>query len=133
MNTRRHCNGFTLIEVLVAMMILVMSLTVIFRIFSGGLNKISIASDYARAVLVAESVLAAAGNTRTLQPGDSSGNLSDKYRWVLSVTPYQAPGEPSYDELAVNVYRVSVVVEWPATRGNRSLVLSTLKLRTKRR
>jgi general secretion pathway protein I len=128
MNAKRHCHADTLIEVLVAMMILALSLTVIFRIFGGGLNKIGIASDYARAVMVAESVLAAAGNTEILQPGESSGSLFEKYRWTRIVRLYQADGEPSYDELPLNVYRVSVTVEWPATNGNRSLDLSTLKL-----
>lgn len=128
MNAKRHCHAYTLIEVLVAMMILALSLTVIFRIFGGGLNKIGIASDYARAVMVAESVLAAAGNTEILQPGESSGSLFEKYRWTRTVRLYQADGEPSYDELPLNVYRVSVTVEWPATNGNRSLDLSTLKL-----
>ena len=133
MNLKRHCNGYTLIEVLVAMMILALSLTVIFRIFSGGLNKIGIASDYARAVMVAESVLAAAGNTETLQTGESSGSLFEKYRWVRNVTPYTEDGGQSFDELAFDVYRVSVVVEWPANRGDRSLALSTLKLSGRRR
>jgi general secretion pathway protein I len=132
-NLKRHCNGYTLIEVLVAMMILALSLTVIFRIFSGGLNKIGIASDYARAVMVAESVLAAAGNTETLQTGESSGSLFEKYRWVRNVTPYTEDGGQSFDKLAFDVYRVSVVVEWPAIRGDRSLGLSTLKLSEKRR
>ena len=133
MNVKRQCKGYTLIEVLVAMMILAMSLTVIFRIFSGGLNKIGIASDYARAVMVAESVLAAAGNTEMLRTGQLSGDLFEKYRWVRTVTPYRPPGEQSFDGLPVNVYRVSVVVEWPANRGDRSLDLSTIKLDGKRR
>lgn len=130
MNAKRRSYGYTLIEVLVAMMILVLSLTVIFRIFSGGLNKIGIAAEYARAVMVAESVIAAAGNTAVLRPGETSGSLFEKYRWVRTVSPYQAMGEPSYDDLPLNVYRVSVVVEWPGTlgNGNRSLDLSTLKL-----
>jgi len=133
MYLKRRCSAYTLIEVLVAMMILSMSLTVIFRIFAGGLNKISIASDYARAVLVAESVLAAAGNTEMLQTGESSGDLFDKYRWVRIITPYLADDGQSFDELPVNVYRVSVVVEWPAIRGDRSFDLSTIKLSGKRR
>jgi general secretion pathway protein I len=128
MNTKRQCHAYTLIEVLVAMMILALSLTVIFRIFGGGLNKIGIASDYARAVMIAESVLAAAGNTEILRPGESSGNLFEKYRWTRTVRPYQADGEPSFDDLPLNFYRVSVTVEWPATKGIRSLDLSTLKL-----
>lgn len=128
MNAKRHCDGYTLIEVLVAMMILALSLSVIFRIFGGGLNKIAVASDYSRAVMVAESVLAATGNTEILRTGESSGSLFEKYRWVRTVSLYQADGEPSFDDLPLSVYRVSVVVEWPGTSGNRSLDLSALKL-----
>ncbi len=132
MTAKRHCGAYTLIEVLVAMMILALSLTVIFRIFGGGLNKIAIASDYSRAVMVAESVLAAAGNTESLQPGESSGSLFEKYQWVRTISSYQEDGEPSYDDLPLSVFRVSVVVEWPGTSGNRSLDLSTLKLEARR-
>ncbi len=132
MTVKCSCRGYTLIEVLVAMMILALSLTVIFRIFSGGLRNIGIASDYARAVMVAESVLAATGKTELLQPGETSGSLFDKYRWVRTVSPYQHDGDLSYDNSPVNAYRVSVVVEWPATGSPRSLDLSTLQLDTPR-
>lgn len=128
MTAKRACCGYTLIEVLVAMMILALSLTVLFRIFSGGLRNIGVASDYARAVMVAESVLAATGKTEIMQPGETSGTLFDKYRWVRSVSPYHPESASSNDDLPVNAYRVSVVVEWPATGSPRSLDLSTLQL-----
>jgi general secretion pathway protein I len=84
-----RCRGYTLIEVLVAMFILALSLTVIFRIFSGGLLKIGIATDYSRAVMVAESVLAATGNTERLIAGETTGRLLDKYLWSRSIEPYE--------------------------------------------
>lgn len=128
MIVRRRCCGYTLIEVLVAMMILALSLTVIFRIFSGGLRNIGIAADYSHAVMVAESVLAATGITEALEPGETSGRLFDKYLWVRSVTPYQPNAEPSSDDPPVNAYRVSVTVEWSAKGDTRSFDLSTLRL-----
>jgi general secretion pathway protein I len=131
-NFRRRCRAYTLIEVLVALMILALSLSVIFRIFGGGLHKIAVASEYSRAIMTAESVLAATGTMEILQPGESGGNLFDKYRWVRTISPYQAVGEPSYDNLPLRIYRVSVVVDWPGARGNRSIVLSTLKLEPRR-
>ena len=130
MTLKKRCCAYTLIEVLVAMMILALSLTVIFRIFSGGLRNIGVASDYARAVMVAESVLAATGRTERLQPGEINGSLFDRYRWVRTISPYRPDGELSYDNSPVNAYRVSVVVEWPATGSPRSLDLSTLQLAT---
>jgi len=134
MIARRHCGGYSLIEVLVAMMILVLSLTVIFRIFSGGLNKISITSDYARAVIIAESMIAATGKTEMLRVGESSGDVLDDYHWARTISVYQPDGEASWDELPVFAYDVSVVVEWPGNRdsGNRRLELHSLKLEPKR-
>jgi general secretion pathway protein I len=128
MTVKRRSCGYTLIEVLIAMMILALSLTVIFRIFSGGLRNIGIASDYSHAVMVAESVLAATGVTEALEPGETSGRLFDKYLWVRSVTPYQPNDEPASDDPPVSAYRVSVTVEWSVKGVTRSFDLSTLRL-----
>lgn len=110
------------------MMILALALTVIFRIFGGGLNKIAVTGDYSRAVMIAESVLAAAGITETLQPGESSGSLFEKFRWLRTVSEYREDGDADWDRLPLKVYRVAVTVQWPSGNDNRSLDLSTLKL-----
>ena len=68
--------GFTLIEILVAFMVLTLVLTVVFRIFSGGLRNVELSSDYTRAVLVAESQLTAAGITAPLEIGETSGDCA---------------------------------------------------------
>lgn len=120
--------GYTLIEVLVAMTILALTLSIIFRIFSGGLLKIGIATDYTSAVMVAESVLAATGNTQRLVTGETSGRVSGKYRWSRSINPYQFSEVLWQNNKSVNPYTVSVVVEWPVRDGFRSLNLTTLKL-----
>jgi prepilin-type N-terminal cleavage/methylation domain-containing protein len=52
---REH--GFSLLEVLVAFVILSLVATALFRLFSGALNNASASEDYSRAVLVAESAL----------------------------------------------------------------------------
>ena len=128
MSVKARDRGYTLIEVLVAMIILASSLAIIFRIFSGGLLKIGVATDYTRAAMVAESVLAATGNTEKLVAGETSGRLLDKYRWSRSVAPYQSSEPSSKSNKTVNAYKVTVVVEWPARQGVRSMDLSTLKL-----
>ena len=128
MNANRHTSGYTLIEVLIAMMILALSLTVIFRIFSGGLRNIGIAADYSRAVTVAESVLAATGVTEILQPGETSGRLFEKYSWVRTVSPYQLDDGPTVANQSVKAFQVLVTVEWSAKNNTRSIYLSTLQL-----
>ena len=120
--------GYTLIEVLVAMSILALSLTIIFRIFSDGLLKIGIANDYTHAVMVAESVLAATGNTEKLIAGETTGRLLEKYRWSRSIEPYEFNEALTAANTPVAAFKVSVIVEWPAGDGFRSLDLNTLKL-----
>jgi general secretion pathway protein I len=123
-------NGYTLIEVLVAMMILAMALTVLMQIFSTGLKSVGTSADYVHAVLLAESRLAVVGSDGTAWPREASGN-DRKFRWTTTVEEYEAAesaaaGAPA--DLSVTAYQVTVVVEWPGPAGRRRVDLSTLKL-----
>ena len=123
-------SGYTLIEVLVAFMILALALTVLLRIFSGGLRNVSVSSDYAVATLIAESRLAAAGIDMPLAPGELSGTDGERFAWKLSVQDYQPwPGYRSATK-GVDAYRITVTVEWPNGDNTRSVGLSTIRLRT---
>ena len=123
-------SGYTLIEVLVAFMILALALTVLLRIFSGGLRNVSVSSDYATATLIAESRLAAAGIDIPLRPGETSGTEGERFEWTVSVQDYQPwPGYRAASQ-AVDAYRVTVTVEWPHGDNTRSVGLSTVRLRT---
>jgi general secretion pathway protein I len=123
-------SGYTLIEVLVAFMILALALTVLMRIFSGGLRNVSVSSDYATATLIAESRLAAAGIDVLLTPGETSGTEGERFAWTVSVQDYQP--WPGYRSAAkgVDAYRVTVTVEWPHGDNTRRVGLSTVRLHT---
>jgi general secretion pathway protein I len=125
-------SGYTLIEVLVAFMILALALTVLLRIFSGGLRNVSVSSDYAAATLIAESRLAAAGIDIPLRPGETSGTEGERFEWTVSVKGYQP--WPGYRSAAsgVDAYRVTVTVEWPHGDNTRRVGLSTIRLFTER-
>jgi general secretion pathway protein I len=123
-------SGYTLIEVLVAFMILALALTVLMRIFSGGLRNVSVSSDYATATLIAESRLAAAGIDLPLVPGETSGTEGERFEWTISVQDYEPwPGYRSAAQ-GVDAYRVTVTVEWPHRDRTRSVGLSTVRLST---
>ena len=111
-------------------MILALALTVLLRIFSGGLRNVSVSSDYAVATLIAESRLAAAGIDIPLRPGETSGTEGERFEWTVSVQDYQP--WPGYRSAAkgVDAYRVTVNVEWPHGNNTRSVGLSTVRLRT---
>ena len=134
MQSNIHSRGYTLIEVLVAFMILALALTVLLRIFSGGLRNVKASSDYAHAALIAESQLAAAGPDGVLSPGVSRGEVDERFQWTRTVSTY-APF-PGYAASAKSIpaYYVSVTVEWPHGDGTRSVDLASVRLvRTKDR
>ena len=127
MPIKPQINGYTLIEVLVAMMILALALTVLMGMFSGGLRTLHTSADYAHAVLLAEGQLAAAGRSQATVAGESFG-YDDRFRWTRTVAAYHPPALAEIDNLAVTPYRVTVVVEWPGRSGERRLALTTIKL-----
>ncbi len=121
--------GFTLIEILVAFMILTLSLTVLFRIFSGGLRNVELSSNYTQAVLVAESQLAAAGITAPLETGESSGEWGERFRWQRVIETYLPRDGETEPAGGIEGYRVTVNVDWELSGQKRRLTLSSIRLR----
>jgi general secretion pathway protein I len=125
---RRRNRGYTLIEVLVAFVIMALALTVLLRIFSGGVRNVAVSSDYAQAVLIAESRLATAGIDDTLAPGETDGIENARFRWSRVVTDY----EPAFDYRSavkgLRAYRIEVSVTWPNGDRERRVAVSTIKL-----
>jgi general secretion pathway protein I len=132
-----HARGFSLLEVLVAFVILSLVATALFRLFSGALNNAAAADDYSRAVLVAESVIAEAAATRPLRETTAQGTADDgRIEWTTKVEPYVAPGStpgsPSLDTLPMRLFRISAEVSFPSPAGGkRTLALATTRLAPK--
>lgn len=124
----RQC-GFSLLEVLVAFMILTLSLGVLFRIFSSGLQNLTISEGYSQAVLLAESRLSEVGLSEPLEQGESQGEWGEGFVWRQSVVPYL----PWEDEMELTkpiaAYWVTVVVSWGEQGKQRQLSLRSLRLK----
>jgi general secretion pathway protein I len=125
---RKRSRGYTLVEVLVAFMIMALALTVLLRIFSSGVRNVGIASDYAQAVLIGESRLATAGIDEGLAPGETSGVEADGFHWTRRVTTYEPSVEYATHVKGTRAYFVTVTVTWPNGEKERSINLSTVKL-----
>lgn len=95
----KSARGFSLLEVLVAFVILALVLGTLMEIFSGGLRNVGLAGEYQRAVLLGQSKLAAVGIESPLAEGESQGEFDPTYRWQISIKPFQedqvAPGVPA--------------------------------------
>ena len=131
----RRLRGFSLLEVLVAFVILSLVATALFRLFSGALVNASAADDYTHAVLVAESVLAEAAAASPLAEATNTGAAGDgRINWTTSVTQYTPPGvsadaERVAESMPTRLYRITAEVTFAApSGGTRSFALATTRI-----
>lgn len=124
---RMQSRGMTLIEVLVAFVVLSVTLAVILQIFTGGMRNARLADGYSRAVFLAESKLAAAGVERPLLAGDDAGQSGDM-RWHVSVQSMDDGGAADRLLLPSRLYQVSVRVAWNEGGHDRQVLLESLRL-----
>jgi general secretion pathway protein I len=125
--------GFSLLEILIAFSILALSLGILLKIFSAGVNTAEVAEDYTAAVQIAESLLAKAGVETPLQAGQDSGLENEKYNWQVTVSPFAFnPENIDPSTIPAVLFKVKVTVSWGDDNANDRLVeLTTLKLTNK--
>ncbi|TRW90252.1 type II secretion system protein [Candidatus Methylobacter oryzae] len=127
-------HGFSLLEILIAFSILALSLGILLKIFSAGVNTASVAEDYTAAVQIAESLMARTAVEAPLQPGETAGTENDKYHWRVSVSPFQFTADKvDLTTIAATLFKIKVVVNWDdsAESDGRQVELVTLRLANK--
>jgi len=131
----RAARGFSLIEVLVAFVILSLVATALFRLFSSSLNNASVAEEYSRALLVAESQLEAAAAAQPLREGDEQGTGQCRpralgvARRVLRHPDLDPELDRASEALAMRLFRISVAVKYQGGDGReRTLTLATVRM-----
>jgi prepilin-type N-terminal cleavage/methylation domain-containing protein len=130
----RYDRGFSLLEVIVALSILTICVSVLMRVFSGAVLATRTTSAYYTALEVAESRLAAITAERN-PLGIDSGETDDGYSWRTRVTEYTPDrdnplfaGDLIVDaEIQFIPYHFYVEVEWGSPRSYH-LQLSTLRV-----
>ena len=125
--------GFTLVEVIVAFLLLAMVLTTAFELFTAGMRRAVDLEERSQALAIAQSRLAVAGVEQLLKESSSSSGQSEdgKYRWTLTIARSKE-GEPdAAAQLATpyGLYRIEVVVSWRgADERDHTMSLATLDL-----
>lgn len=114
-------NGFTLIEILVALTILSLSVVVLFGIFSQAIDQARQDNSAMRARVLAEALLKQAEASAPTQ--DTHGVEAFGLEWWVHAQPF---GDDDDKSAGPNVERVSATVRWNAAAHSRSLTLTTL-------
>jgi general secretion pathway protein I len=119
----RRQAGFTLLEILVAFVMLALVGGALLQLFQGGLQNLAAGDSYGRAALLAESTLSQLRAESTLATGQRSGELEPGYRYELQLTPYQEEGEVQPDLL-----QADLTILWGTADNDRHYSVRTLLL-----
>ena len=125
--------GFTLLEVLVAVAIAGLAIIGLFQAGSGGLFAADTAARAEEAIQRAQSHLTAVGRNAALVQGEFTDDDGGGYRWRLRVRPAatrQGLAPDGTSAVTATLYDVEVAILWPGRKGERSVVLRTLRLGT---
>ncbi len=128
--------GFSLLEVLIAVVIAGIALATVFQAAAETMRSTAIATHYQQAVLRARSHLD--GIAANLMPGDQEGDDGGGFRWHTlvratdSTGKQDAGGKPlmNVDTLVVTLYDLTVWIGWRDGHQERQVRLDSQRLLT---
>lgn len=126
---RNRCQtGLSLIEVLVAFVILGMVMAVIMRINATSFRNHEVSNAYLQALRVAESRMVAEGFDRTTLTLNRIGEESSGMRWEFSRQPYLGWDEERLQELQAIPVEERILVSWGEDPFSRQLSFTRINL-----
>jgi general secretion pathway protein I len=117
--------GFTLLEVIVAMAILGIAITVVLQLFSANLRAISVSGDYVTAATRAEAKLREILSDDRLSEKFSSEATQEGYRIDVSITDVM---KERTENLQVKLLEVDLTIHWMQGTKQKSMSLRTFKV-----
>ncbi|MDO1528945.1 prepilin-type N-terminal cleavage/methylation domain-containing protein [Fulvimonas sp. R45] len=124
MNARR-ARGFSLLEVIVAILLLAVAFAALMRVAGGAAGLTRRAAAHDEAAMWARSLLDSAFVLDAPVPGVTEGRFDDGYRWRLQVSPWTPPG--AAPDGALRLYRLDLDVSWGASSHPDHARFSTLR------
>ncbi len=124
------CHGFTLIEVVVALAVLGVGLTVIIELFSGGLRLGRTSMEYTKAVNYARMKMEETMVKPVVEEGTQEGESDDKtFRWQTGMKKVDLLSiDKSLDyKPPVELFQVKVDVFWKSGAKEKSISVESLK------
>jgi len=122
---KRHARGFSLLEVIAAILLLALAFAALLHVAGASLHLADQSGQISRADMWAQAKLDALGVTEPLVAGESDGDFGKDYRWHQRVAPWQDDTLPADSPLAL--YRVDLDVRWGSKRHPHTLRYTTLR------
>jgi len=117
--------GFTLLEILVALAILGLAITIILQLFSANLRALSVSGNYVSAVTKAEAKMREILDDTNLSEKSWSEVTDDGYRFDASITETL---KDRTENLQVRLLEIDMTVQWTEGLKKKSLTLKTMKV-----
>jgi general secretion pathway protein I len=125
----RGSEGFTLLEVLVALAILGISVTIIFQLFSANLKAVRLSEDYVSAAVRAQVRMREVLDDSKIAPKAWSEITTDGYRVDVAIA--ETLKERTKD-LQVQLLEVALTIYWTKDSKTKTLTMRSLKMITKK-
>ena len=120
--------GFTLMEIMVAVAILGIALTVILELFAGGLRLGRKSEEYSRAVFYGRQLLEELCLKKNFPgPVEEGVFTGSDYRWRYEVAPVCLVDNDQEKKFPLNIFKIKVFVFWPSGGKEKNLVFETIK------
>lgn len=138
MSARRQAAlGFTLLEVMLAFVLLAVAMGTIVGMLSRGLNQVQRSENASEAALYAQSFLDQLGVLEPLAPGQRRGDFGDRrYHYELSVRETEDPSPRNPSEVRIDpvqlaglpkLYRIELLVSWGRANPDQRLRFVALR------
>jgi prepilin-type N-terminal cleavage/methylation domain-containing protein len=122
--------GFTLLEVLVAVMVMGTAFAAIAGVLGTSMRNVSRAEDYQRITLLARSQM---NELMTLPWKDGttwSGQWTDGYRWRAQAARVPPPEQEAYYG-RYELMRMTLIGTWKTSRGEKTYTLETARVQVR--
>lgn len=124
-----HQRGFSLLEVIAAIMLLAIAFTALMKVAGASIGLSHNAAAYSEVAMRARSLLDSTFVGEPIRPGGRSGQFNPQYRWQLEVTPWN-PGGPAMPGEPLQLYQLDLTVAWGSSAHPRTAHFRTLRLGT---